>query len=48
MIQHKTQKVFADKAYTSQEHDEYLASRKIENGILAKDYRNHTLTSGQE
>lgn len=48
MIRHRTKMVFADKAYASHEHDEYLERRKIKNGILSKGYRDHPLTLRQE
>ncbi|MBI1883553.1 MAG: transposase [Chlamydiae bacterium] len=43
-----TRRVYADKAYYSQAHREYLRERKIKNCILAKGYRNRPLSKRQE
>lgn len=41
-------KVFADSAYASQKTNEFLAEKKIENGVLERAYRNTPLTNEQK
>ncbi len=40
--------VYADSAYKSQAHDQFLASKKITNKVLERAYRNKTLTEQQK
>jgi transposase, IS5 family len=41
-------KAYADAAYASEKTDAWLAQRKIENGVLARAYRNKPLTAEQK
>jgi len=47
MIPAETEAVFADKAYDSEAHRDYLQKRGIRNGILKRAQRNHPLTKAQ-
>ena len=48
LIPRGTKEAYADKAYRSIEHDEYLEKRGMKNRILFKGYRNRKLTGRQK
>lgn len=48
LIPKDSKRVYADKAYRSIEHDEYLRARNMDNRVLFKGYRNRELTAWQK
>ncbi len=48
LIPKDTKRVYADKAYRSEEHESYLRRRNMESRVLFKGYRNHPLTARQK
>lgn len=48
MIPEETEAVYADKAYDSEAHRDYLRKHGMRNGILRKAQRNHPLTTAQK
>jgi len=48
LIPDGTERVYADKAYRSEKHEEYLAEREMESRVLHRAYRNRPLTAAQK